>query len=171
MEIDQQLLPPVDKARLKDIGHVLACIPQSIYVMTAEHEQRQRGVMVSWVQQAGFDPPMVLVALRKGNDIVPLIHDSRCFALSQIVEDDRLAWKKFSHRPADDDNPLDAFEIERRVTGAPILKRAAAFMDCTLIRHLDIDGDHDLYVGLIRDGQVYDAESITIRLRNDGFAY
>lgn len=165
----------LDKETRLAVGKALGRIPQSLYVLTSAFEHRQRGVLVSWVQQAGFEPPMVVAGLRKGREIVPLIHESRTFALSQVCEDDKLTLKKFAgpsgpgHRL--DDDPLAGIDTFRKATGAPILKKALSFLECELIRHVDIDGDHDLYVGLIRDGGLLHDVPVTIRLREDGFKY
>ena len=165
----------LDKETRDGIGKALGRIPQGLYILTACFEHRRRGVMVSWVQQASFDPPMVLVALRKGRDIVPIIHEAHAFALSQVCEDDKLTLRKFTEpRRAGyrrDDDPLAGIETMRRATGAPIIKKSLSFLDCELVRHIDVDGDHDLYVGLIRDGGNLHDGHVTVRLREDGFKY
>jgi flavin reductase (DIM6/NTAB) family NADH-FMN oxidoreductase RutF len=165
----------LDKETRLSIGKALGRIPQSLYIMTSAYEHRQRGVLVSWVQQAGFDPPMVVTVLRKGRDIVPLIHESHRFALCQVCEDDRLTLKKFAESPRAgqrrDDDPLAGIETFRKTTGAPIIKKALSFLECELIRHVDIDGDHDLYVGLVRDGGLLHDVPVHVHLRDDGFKY
>lgn len=164
-----------DKETRQAIGRALGRFPQSLYVMTSAFEHRQRGVLVSWVQQASFEPPMVLVALRKGRDIVPLIHDAHAFALCQVADDDKLTLKKFAENPKTghraDDDPLTGIECCRKATGSPIIKKSLSFLDCELIRHIDIDGDHDLYVGLIRDGGVLHDGQATVHFRENGFKY
>lgn len=161
----------LDKQSRLAIGEALGRIPQGLFILTAEFEGRVLGMMVSWVQQVSFEPPMVLVALRKGREIVPLIHDSHRFALNQIARQDRLTRRKFSDTKIADEERLQTMEIVRKTTGSPVLARSLAFMDCELIRHIDIDGDHDLYVGLIRDGGILHAGEVDVRLRTDGFAY
>lgn len=173
--MDQPSQIILDKETRRSIGAALGRIPQSLYIMTAAFEHRAKGVMVSWVQQAGFEPPMVSVVLRKGRDIVPLIHDSHSFALSQVVDDDKLTLRKFAEGRRSgqgrDDDPLAGIETFRKATGAPIIKKALSFLDCELVRHIDIDGDHDLYIGLIRDGGLLHEGEVTVRLREDGFKY
>ena len=169
--------PPfvLDRETRRAVGKALGRIPQGMFILTACFEHRRRGVLVSWVQQASFDPPMVAVGLRKGRDIVPIIHEAHTFALSQIHPDDKLTLKKFTEIPRPghlrDDDPLAGIELIRRATGAPIIRKALSFLDCELVRHIDIDGDHDLYVGLIRDGGAPHDGVVTVHLREDGFRY
>jgi len=152
-------------------SRVLGRIPQGMFVMTAEYEGRLCGIRVSFVQQVSFSPPYVLVALRKGMEIVPLIHESHAFGLSQFDPDDRLISKKFRYDAVTDGDSLQAIDLKHMTTGSPVLMRAQTYMDCQLIRHIDIDGDHDLYVGQIREAGVIENSEVSIHLRDDGFAY
>ncbi len=152
------------------ISQALGRIPGSIFIMTSHHEERNRGVMVSWVQQLSTDPPMVMIALPKGRPIVPLLHDSHAFALCQVASSDRLTQKIFRDGIDAGENPFEAMDIKRGPTGSPIIARALAWMDCEMIRHIDVDGDHDIYVGLVRKAEVKDDrdDEVIIKLRPNG---
>ncbi|MBI1371300.1 MAG: hypothetical protein GC159_00865 [Phycisphaera sp.] len=163
--------PVIDPKVRRAWSQILGRIPQGLFVMTASYEGRMCGIMVSFVQQVSFEPPYVLVSLRKGMQIVPLIHESHAFGLSQIDPHDRLIVKKFSHDQVTDGDLLQAIDLKQRVTGAPVLMRAQTYMDCQLIRHIDIDGDHDLYVGQIREAGIVGEGEVAIHLRDDGFGY
>ena len=152
------------------IGDALAKIPQGVFVLTASHDTRIRGLMVSWVQQASFEPPMIVVALRKGRDIVPIIHNAHAFAINQIAPDDKLLIKRFGEHPTPDERLL-GLEVIRKTTGAPILVRAMAYLDCELVRHIDVEADHDIYVGAILDGAVLRHADVPVHLRDNGFKY
>jgi flavin reductase (DIM6/NTAB) family NADH-FMN oxidoreductase RutF len=153
------------------VGKALGRIPQSLYIMTAQFEDQMRGVMVSFVQQVSFDPPMVMVCLAKGRPIVPLIHDSHAFAVCQIVRTDKLTLKRFARGSDAGESPFQAIETTRGTTGSPIIKRSLAYLDCKLVRHIDIDGDHDMYVGEVRDGNLLSDGEVFIHLRDNGFTY
>lgn len=153
------------------IGKVLGRIPASLYVMTSHFENHTRGVLVSFVQQVGFVPPMVMVSLSKGRHIVPLLHDSHAFALCQIAEDDRLALKRFS-KPADpNEDVFDGMDTFRAPTGSPILAKSLTYMDCELVRHIDVECDHDLYIGLVREAKILHKGEPIVRLRDNGLKY
>ena len=71
-----------------------------------------------------------------------------------------------------DEDPLASYRLADSVTGAPVLERAVSYLDCELIRHIDIESDHDLYVGLIRGAGVRNgAAGPAVRLRSSGFEY
>lgn len=134
---------------------VLAAIerlPRGQFVLTATHETRHAGVIVRGVQPCADVPPMLIVAVRKGNAVSSLIRDARCFAICQIDPADRLLLRKFIDPPARgrDADPFDCFGIERLATGSPVFVRTPLAFDCELSRHFDLESDHEVYVGLIR---------------------
>src|SRR5690606_19270788 len=77
---------------------VAARVPHGLFIMTAAHEDSSTGTLVRWVQRCSDDPVVILVSLRRGQGIEPLIRDSRAFAICQISEDDRFLQRKFSNR-------------------------------------------------------------------------
>ena len=161
----------LDAETLAKVGKVLANIPQGMYILTTKAENEMQGMLVSWVQQISFEPPMVMIGIRKGRDIVPLIHGGHCFALSQIGEENNLLLRKFGKSTVKNES-LEATGIITKKTGAPILKNAMNYLDCELIRHMDVEGDHDIYVGLVLDGDTLNKkDNPLIHLRKDGLKY
>ncbi|MEL7088118.1 MAG: flavin reductase family protein, partial [Planctomycetota bacterium] len=48
------------------------------------------------------------------------------------------------------DDPFLGFELRKSVLGnVPIMKDALAYFECELSCHMDVEGDHDLFVGLV----------------------
>lgn len=153
------------------VGPALANLPGGLWVLTASHEDRRSGMLVSFVQQACFEPPMLSIALAKGQSIMPIISESRRFALCQIGDDDRVAHRKFSvdHDPHDD--PFLGFElVPPRQPGLAILRTSVGYLECELSCHMDIEGDHDLFIGRVIAGASHGGQPI-LRLREDGFEY
>jgi len=98
-----------------------------------------------------------MVAVATGLAIEPLIRDSRWFALCQIGEDDRILRRRFAV-PADrGEDPFVTLPHTSAPSGAPILERAITWMDCELIRHVDLDSDHRLYVGRVHHAGIMTA--------------
>jgi flavin reductase (DIM6/NTAB) family NADH-FMN oxidoreductase RutF len=147
----------------------IALIPSGMFIMTASHDGRMAGVLVKLVQLCSPHPPQVAVAMLKGQSLEPLIRDSRSFTLCQISEDDRFLQKKFApnislprtgrdafaEHPIEDPFACIATRLAR--SGSPIIERAKSWLDCELVRSIELDGDHHLYVGRIIDGGISDA--------------
>jgi flavin reductase (DIM6/NTAB) family NADH-FMN oxidoreductase RutF len=163
----------LDDTPLKGIAAALGRIPSGLFIVTARHEERSSGMLASWVQQACFSPPMVSLALAKGRPIMPLISDSRRFALCQLQKDDRALLRKFAGgvEPTDN-NPFLGMELAESRLGLPLPSSALAFFECELVCHMDVEGDHDLFVGrIVHGGLLPPTREPHVHLRENGLRY
>jgi len=119
-------------------------IPYGIYVLTTKWGAESKALIVSWVSQVSYSPPLLLVALRFNRPALPAIRESGFFSLSLLKKEqkplvvqlkDPLAPLKFSEFFAVNDPKK-----------APLLKEAAAFWECRLFTTFEV-GDHILLVG------------------------
>ncbi len=136
------------------LGDVLGRIPSGLFVMTSAHDDCRSGSLVRWVQQCAESPPMVVVSMRKGQSIEPLIRDSRAFALCQLDSDDVFLRRKFEVPHHHGEDPFVSLPTSCAPSGSPVLLRSCAFIDCELTRHLDIESDFEVYIGLVRHARV-----------------
>ena len=161
----------LDDATLEKLGKAIGRVPSGLFIMTARHEDRRTGMLVSWVQQVCFKPPMVSVAVAKGRSIMPLLSESRQFGLCQLPTDDRIFMRKFAKGVALGEDPFLGFDlIEDSVLGLPLLAGSAAYLECELTCHMDVEGDHDIFVGKVHAGDVLQGEPM-IHLRETGLTY
>ena len=136
------------------IAEALKRIPSGQFVLTASHEDRRSGMLINWVQQTSSKPPMIMVAVGKGRPVLAMISDSRQFGLCQLREEDRIITHKFTKLSALYDDPFLGFPmLGATATGVPILANVLAYLECQLICHMDVEGDRDLFVGRILNGQ------------------
>jgi flavin reductase (DIM6/NTAB) family NADH-FMN oxidoreductase RutF len=147
-----------------EVARAVGQIPRGRFILTAAYKDARMGVLVDWVQQCSTDPPMVVAAVATGLPVVPLIRDSHSFALCQVRADDRLLERKFSGHRQDDDDPFDTLATTCAPSGSPILQRALSYLDCEVVRHIDLETDFGLYVGRVRDGRVLNGGAPLIRV-------
>jgi 3-hydroxy-9,10-secoandrosta-1,3,5(10)-triene-9,17-dione monooxygenase reductase component len=158
-----------DPAR-QSIGKALGRIPSGVFILTAQHENRRDAMMASWVQQAGFGPPMVSVALAKGRDVAELIRAGKRFALSIIPGDDKALMKHYARLKSGDD-PFAGVRTHPAPSGVPILSDALAFLDCRLLHVFDITSDHDIYIAEVTGGELFREGAAFTHQRGNGFHY
>jgi len=130
------------------VAPVLDRIPSGSFILTSGHADLRAGVTVRWVQQCSTTPPMVMVAVTKGHVLSPLIRDSRSFAVCQLDPSDRSTARAFDLQTPGID-PFIGSTVDRTPSGCPVPARALGFVDCELARHVDIDGDCEIYVGIV----------------------
>lgn len=135
-----------------DLRNVLRQIPSGLFVLTAAYDGTRSGVRVDWVQQCATSPPLVMAAVATCLPVVPLIRDSHVFGLCQIADGDRFLSRKFSSPPLPSEDPFETVPTKKSPGGAPILCRALSWMECEVVRHIDLESDCGLYVGLVRAG-------------------
>lgn len=136
---------------------LLESLTGGTYVLTSAHDSKRAGQIVRWVQRCADDPPLVCVAARKGHPIEPLIRDSHRFGVCRIDPRNKALVRRFTAlRPPDERvDQFDAVEVERLVTGSPILRHCVVAVDCQVVRHFDLEADHELYIGLVVGGVVH----------------
>lgn len=146
---------------------VMCLIPSGAFVLTAAHDDCRSGALVHWVQRCADSPPMVVVALRKGHPIEPLIRDSRAFCLNLLADEDIMLRRKFEASHSHGDDPFVSLAATCAPSGSPVLLRARAYIDCEMMRHLDIESEFEVYIGLVKQSRllhVSDDSSGTCRL-------
>jgi flavin reductase (DIM6/NTAB) family NADH-FMN oxidoreductase RutF len=161
----------MDEKTRAAVAEALGCIPQGLFILTAQHEDRRTGALVSWVQQVCFTPPMVSVAVGKGRPIMPLISESGRFALCQLQRGEKVIFRKFAAGIAAGEDPFLGLEvIHTNLLGLPVLAGAMAYLECEVACHMDVEGDHDLFVGIIHSGGIGPGEP-KVHFRRNGFRY
>ncbi len=131
------------------IHNALLQIPSAQFVLTCGHERFRDGIMTNWVQRCSTDPPMLVVAIPKGQPIEPMLRDARAFALCLVQPNDRRALRLFGEEHDVDDDPFLSISITTAVTGMPILPDSRLWFDCKLEGHLSPDADCRLYLGQV----------------------
>jgi len=88
------------------IHNALRSIPAAKFVLTCTHDQYSDGIITYWVQQCSTVPPMVVVAIKKGQAIEPMLRDARAFALCMVNDNDRRVQRLFGSEHTLDDDPF-----------------------------------------------------------------
>ncbi len=133
------------------ISRLLHAVSPALWVMTSRHQDKQAGVVVRSLQTCSDDPPLICVAARKGHWIATVIRDSRVFAACLLGANNQVARRRFADDLTESEQG-DAFEgigFHRLRTGAPVLDRCVWALDCEVVRHFDLEAEHELYVGRV----------------------
>ena len=161
----------MDEALKEKVGKALGRVPCGVFVLTARHEDRSQGMIASWVQQVSFAPAMISVAVAKGRSIMPLISESRHFGLCQLPEGDKIITRKFAGGCDPNEDPFLGFDmVHDTITHVPVLKNVMSYLECEVTCHVDVEGDHDIFIGTIRGGDFF-AGNPWVHLRENGFKY
>lgn len=145
-----------------DLAQVVAeFVPTGTFVVTSAWDGKRAGVLARSVAPCATEPLRIMLALRKGHSIAPLIRDSRHFGICRVDPAERLLMRKFADTDSGPDladenagDPFDSLPVDTIQSGAPILRRALFAMDCEVVRHFDLEADHEIYVAHVLAARV-----------------
>src|SRR3989304_1498669 len=86
----------IDGMTKKTLDPVLGRLPSGIFILTAGSGPRATGMLSSWVMQAGFEPPMVSVAVKLGRYVCDWITAGQPFVLNLVGDSQTKLLKHFS---------------------------------------------------------------------------
>jgi len=159
----------MDDAVLQRIGKALGMIPSGCGILTVTDGDFRTGMLTSWIQQAGFDPPAVSIAVKKGRPIEPLIDRTGRFVLNLIGEDPRAMFRHFGRGFEPDEDAFAGLKISTQ-DGGVALEDAIAILSCRVAGKFDA-GDHWLYVGRVENATTRDGARSYVHLRKSGLTY
>ncbi len=130
------------------LHETLRQIPYGLYVIgfRGNGDGGMNALAASWVTQCSFEPPMVMVAVRKPSRTFDLIKTGKAFSLNLLDQSEKRLIRTLEkpHRSAGD--KLGKVGHVEEDTGAPILRHAFAYAECK-VRQVYEPGDHALVVG------------------------
>lgn len=151
----------------------LRMIPYGLYVLTGKtSEGRVAAGTVNWVTQVSFEPPLVAVGVKVGSGPHEVIKAAGAFALNVLGKDQQAAAYTFFKPVTPEGQTIGGEPFRVGSTGAPILERAPAYVECSLVETVE-KGDHSVFVGEVVDAGVSQAPSgrpddVTLTLRDLG---
>ena len=126
--------------------------PSGVTIVTIKNGDRQHGLTVSAFASVSPSPPLVMIAVeQRHSGHALLMGPDASFAVNILARDqadlsNRFAWLK-------DEDRFAAGDWGTAVTGAPVLRDALAWLDCTVeARHAA--GSHTIFVGLVQASDV-----------------
>ncbi len=141
-----------------EFRRVLGHFATGVTVVTSmDPEGRANGLTASAVASVSLEPPLVLVCVDHAADTHGAIERSGSFAINVLAEDAEALARRFADYPAEE--KFDGIAWDRAVTGAPVLERALAWVDCEL-RHSHDGGDHTIYVGEVVAGDAVEGSPL-----------
>jgi flavin reductase (DIM6/NTAB) family NADH-FMN oxidoreductase RutF len=102
----------------------------------------------SWVTQCSFDPPLVMIAVRKPSRTYDLVKTGKVFSLNLLDKKERRIIRTLERPARSAGDKLGKVGHEEEETGAPILRNAFAYAECK-VREIYEPGDHALIVGQV----------------------
>ena len=147
----------------------LGRMPSGLYAVGAAHEGRRLGMLCSFIEQAGFEPPMISIALGLDRPMRHAFEKSALFSVNILGAEDKKILAAFASGREED--PFAPFTLIENGHELPQLADALAWLACRP-RGSVAAGDHVVYVAEVLEGCLHrEGVEPMIRVRKNGFAY
>lgn len=131
--------------------------PSGVTVVTTVVDGTPHGMTASSFSSVSLDPPLVSVCVAHHVTSHDLIAKSGVFAVSILAKDQVDDGMRFAGMLGVDDR-FEGVEVHTSETGAPMLGRALAWLDCRVWAQYD-GGDHTIFVGEVLDAGTQDGRA------------
>lgn len=156
------------------IGRVLGRVPSGVFIVTAgDGEGLETGLLASWIQQAGFEPPTISVAVNKSRYLNDWLAKHPRLVIN-VVGDKQFEFLKHFGKGFEPEQPaFEGLMIERAKNGLPVLADAIGFLEGSITGQVE-SGDHTIYLVEIEHAgahETLDESQPYVHVRKSGFGY
>jgi flavin reductase (DIM6/NTAB) family NADH-FMN oxidoreductase RutF len=152
------------------IATALGRIPSGLFIVTTRLDGERLGFLGSLVQQVGFVPPVVCIAMAKDRPQSTSFAKAGRFALSILDEESVGLRSVFLKRLPEGQSPFEGLNVGEAASGSPVLLDALAWIDCRIVARHDT-ADHAVFFGEVVEAQVLRAGRSHVHLRKNGLSY
>ena len=155
----------------KQKKHIMKLFTYGLHVMTGQDGDEIAAATVSWVSQASFEPPLIMVGVKVDSGIHALVQETGCFTLNVLGADQKDVAAAF-FRPSTVENG----EINGQPfapgpeTGAPLLLNLPAWIEARVTDRVE-RGDHTVVVAEVINAGVRDAGAKALTMSSTGWSY
>ena len=157
------------------VAAALGRIPSGLFVITWRENGCDRGMLASWVMQAGFDPPLVTVAVAPGRDLLAAIDAGTPFVVNVLAERQRPLLARFGKPAAAGEDPFAGLGLGRAACGAPTIVGAAGWLECAAVSRTAgsdaVPADHVVVLAKVDTAAAGSDATPLVHLRKNGLRY
>ncbi|WP_413200246.1 diflavin flavoprotein [Nostoc piscinale] len=160
----------VTEAQVDRTEQAVGRIIGSLCVVTTRDQNSHKGILTSWVSQATFNPPGIMIAISPEQNADLMRHPGDKFVLN-ILKEGRNVRRYFSRQSTSGDNPFANLATQTATNGCLILDDALAYLECTVQNQLEC-GDRWLIYAVVDKGEMLTNDGMTaIEHRKSGSFY
>jgi flavin reductase (DIM6/NTAB) family NADH-FMN oxidoreductase RutF len=140
-------------------------------VLTSKAEDEIAAATITWLSQASFNPPMIMVAMGKDSNLHKIVMKAGTFAAHIVSEDQKELAASFFKAAKISPGMLNDYEYHHGPeTGSPILQQVKAWYEARVVKSFD-EGDHTVILAEIISGSIAEADFKPLTLRDTGWKY
>jgi flavin reductase (DIM6/NTAB) family NADH-FMN oxidoreductase RutF len=152
------------------VAAVLGKVPSGLFILTVRSGELETGMLASWVMQAGFEPPMVSVAVKQGRYVGEWLSAGAPFVLNALGEAHKSLLSHFGRGFEPGEVAFSGLNVERTADGVPALAETLGYLECQPKGHVD-SGDHRVFLAEVTGGKLASDVAPYVHIRKNGLKY
>ena len=156
------------------MAKALGQLPSGIVIVSANVAGQDHYLLASWVQQVGFTPPLLTIALAKDRPLLDLLAKDQKLVLHILGDDQKSISGLFLKKLPEGESAFDQVEHVRNEDGTACITGAHASLRAVVVSRVDLElGDHSLLVVQALEGEIREGEEHRpwIHIRKNGLSY
>lgn len=132
-------------------------------------------MLASWVMQAGFEPPMLTIAIAPARGLLAAVEAGTPFVVNVLAEHQRSLLARFGKPAASGEDPFAGLAVSRAACGAVALDETAAWLECSPVAQTsgrdDARCDHVVVLARVMAAEAGSGAPPLVHLRKNGLRY
>ncbi len=142
---------------------MLRKLPHPLNICGVKENEEVNGFTLSWVTQASFKPPLIVIASKADTKSHAMLKTSQVFAVSFLEAGQKDLAEKFFQPQRRVGNKFGDVEFYLGETGCPIISASLGYVECKVTGSLE-QGDHSVFLGeVIAAGIHREGESLLLK--------
>ncbi len=154
----------------RQLAAALGRIPSGVFILTVRHQEAETGLLISFLQQCSFNPPLLTLALKCGRYVGDWIRQGAAFTINILDEAQSDMIGHFGRGFDAGEAAFEGIDLERRADRAPVLAESLGYLDGRLVA-CHPAGDHDIYVCEVIHGAMLGEGRPMVHVRKSGMHY
>ena len=140
----------------------LRMIPYGLQVLGVSDGKDMDVASINWTTQVSFQPPLLVIGVKKDGKPFAILKNGRKFALSFLESGQRDLAFAFFKTVTPENGKFGDHAYETADTGCPIISDAASWVEAEVVS-IDETGDHAAVIGrVVNAGVKHEAKPLTL---------
>ena len=127
---------------------VMGHFTTGVTVVTMNNQGALAGLTVNAFCSVSLDPPLILVCIDLASNTLPLLRESKAFAVNMLTNEQEDLSRCFATHSQERFESFCHAPYHTIATGAPVLDDSLAFIDARVVAEYP-GGDHAIFIGQI----------------------
>jgi len=155
----------------EDRKHVLRMIDHGLFILGAGQGADAVANGVTWLTQASFTPPLIMVAIRVEGRLHAMVEQTGAFSVNVVGFDQQEMVQTFFRSAEVEGDRMNGYVFEPGpATGSPLFPDTPAWFEAR-VRDAVKGGDHTVFVAEVIEAGVRDAAAKALNLSDTSWQY